>query len=169
MLQRFLLLPLLTPLLAVLLLAAANPRPPVSLRLLLWRSPPLPLGVWIAAAAAGGAALAGTASALALRQPSPGLRRQVHRREQRAPFAAPEPWNSEAGAWEPRVSSAGPSRAPGEPAPTVSVPFRVIRRAPAGTAPAHDGRARAEGRSPQPEPEPVPAGDGWGEESGEEW
>lgn len=39
LLQRLLLLPLLSPLLAVLLLGAFNPRPWVALRLLTWSSP----------------------------------------------------------------------------------------------------------------------------------
>jgi hypothetical protein len=51
-LQQLLLIPLLAPLLAVLLLGAINPRPQVALRLLVWTSPALPLGAWIAAAAA---------------------------------------------------------------------------------------------------------------------
>ena len=45
MLQRLLLLPLLAPLLAVLLVAALNPTPASRLRLLIWTSPALPIGV----------------------------------------------------------------------------------------------------------------------------
>ena len=48
MLQRILLLPLLSPLLAVLLVSAINPRPGVSVRLLTWSSPAWPLGGWLA-------------------------------------------------------------------------------------------------------------------------
>lgn len=77
--RRLLLLPLLAPLLAVCLTGALNLRPSVSLRLLVWQSPALPLGAWLAAAAAAGAALSGGAAALALREPSPSLRRQVRR------------------------------------------------------------------------------------------
>mgnify|MGYP006276884481 CR=1 FL=1 len=139
LLQRLLLLPLLSPLLAVLLLGAVNPRPFVALRLLTWTSPALPLGAWISAAAAAGAGLSALGSALALQGGLQGSaepeapRRQVRRQprhadDDAAPAAsgrgrreAPEP--DLANAW------AGPPRAAGEPAPTVSVPFRVIRRA----------------------------------------
>ena len=77
--RRLLLLPLLAPLLAACLTGALNPRPTVSLRLLVWQTPALPLGAWLAAAAAAGAALSGGAAGLALREPSPSLRRQVRR------------------------------------------------------------------------------------------
>ncbi|HYP03247.1 MAG TPA: hypothetical protein VER57_01720, partial [Cyanobium sp.] len=126
LLQRLLLLPLLTPLLAALLVAAVNPRPSASLRLLTWRSPSLPLGVWIAAAAAGGAGLSASAAALALRQSSPGLRRRVRRREANGRYEQPEPWAAAPRQErQERPPTAAPSRAPGEPAPTMSVPFRV--------------------------------------------
>ncbi len=117
--------------------AAINPRPQVSLRFLTFRSPPLPLGVWMAIAAVGGAAVSGTASALALRQGSPQRQRQV-----RIPIGRPH--GADQGQWSDPVpdqphhesawaGSTGPARPPGEPAPTLSVPFRVIRpgRAPA--------------------------------------
>ena len=118
-LQQLLLLPLLSPLLAVLLLAAVNPRPPVALRVLVWSTPALPLGAWIAAAAAAGAGLSGAATALALRQGQGG---RPERSAAAAAAAAPR-----------RQASGGPSRAAGEPPPTVEVPFRVIRRAPAAS------------------------------------
>ncbi|NDG74661.1 MAG: hypothetical protein EBX49_04845, partial [Synechococcaceae bacterium WB8_1B_136] len=84
MLHRLLLLPLLTPLLAVLLLGAINPRPWVALQLLTWRSPALPLGAWIGAAAAAGAGLSAAATGLALQAGAaaagtPPGRRQVRR------------------------------------------------------------------------------------------
>ena len=145
MLQRFLLLPLLTPLLAVLLVGAMNPRPGASLQLLTWRSPAWPVGAWIAAAAAAGAGLSAAGTALALQgSGGPAPSRQVRRsggsasrqeewvepsrpRNQREPDAAtPVNW----GGW------AGPSRAPADPPPTVSVPFRVIRKAKTAAAPA---------------------------------
>jgi uncharacterized integral membrane protein len=87
-LQRLLLLPLLLPLLAVLLLGAINPRPATSLRLLIWTSPTLPIGLWITAAAAGGAALSAGATALALK----GQSRVVFQRQRRGlePGAQPE-------------------------------------------------------------------------------
>ncbi|MFM7454680.1 MAG: hypothetical protein ACKO1V_12070, partial [Cyanobium sp.] len=82
LLQRLLLLPLLSPLLAVLLVGALNPRPWVALRLLTWTSPAWPLGAWIGGAAAAGAALSATAAGLALQTGTAvlGERRQVRRR-----------------------------------------------------------------------------------------
>ncbi len=145
MLQRLLLLPLLAPLLAVLLVGALNPRPATSLRLLIWTSPALPIGLWIAAAAGGGAALSAGATALALKgQSRVGVQRQRRGLE---PPAQQEPWDlprSEpsrrrdapvegSGRGRPfEAAAAGPVRAAGDPAPTVAVPFRVIRRADPG-------------------------------------
>jgi uncharacterized integral membrane protein len=181
LLQRLLLLPLLTPLLVALLVAALNPRPSVSLRLLTWRSPSLPLGAWIAAAAAGGAGLSASAAALALRESSPGLRRRVGRRvgrrEATGQFEQPEPWAAPRQEWPEKAPTAAPSRAPGEPAPTVSVPFRVIRRAPGAARPdpvrsatwAQEASPRSGSHAAEPEPVATAVGDGWGEESGEEW
>lgn len=141
----------------MLLLAALNPRPPVSLRLLTSRSPALPLGVWLAAGGAGGALLSGLATALALREG----RRLPRGRDGTAGHEAQEPWfgagwpmgrgsataepeapdqpGIEADDW-PQV--AGPERAPGEPPPTVSVPFRVLRRPQRSSSP-DPGRPRA--------------------------
>ncbi len=179
MLARLLLLPLLAPLLAALLLGAVNPRPAVSLRLLSWRSPALPLGAWIAAAAAGGAGLSAAAAALALRESSPGLRRRVRRSEAAGRFQQPEPWAERRQERVERAPTAVPTRAPGEAAPTVAVPFRVIRRAPGavrkdpeeGGAWAQPAPSRAGGRSAESEPfaVAVAVGDGWDEENGEEW
>ena len=162
LLRRLLLLPLLAPLLAVLLVGAINPKPWVGLRLLIWRTPEWTIGSWLALAAGGGGALSATATALALQAGGASNRRQLHRpmpdgRSRRAwpwgrgegpadgPAEAwvdgtgPEPaaaWGRDsregAGAPWPAQASAGPSRHPAEPPPTLSVPFRVIRR---GTAP----------------------------------
>jgi hypothetical protein len=138
-LRQLMLLPVLAPLLAVLLLAAANPRPGVSLRLLLWSSPTLPLGAWIAAAAAGGAGLSAAATALALRQgareawtaaPPSGTRASERAATPPRQTSRQAPLRPQPGA-----GGAGPSRAPGEPAPTVEVPFRVIRRSSAAPGP----------------------------------
>ncbi|MFM7312684.1 MAG: hypothetical protein ACKO0M_05880 [Cyanobium sp.] len=126
--------------LACLLLAAFNPKPAISLRLLTSRSPALPLGFWLAVGGTGGALFSALATTLALREGS--------RRSLGESFPEPEPWfpSWPAGGQErdgpvheraPRgvdpppldlQTQAGPERAPGEPPPTVSVPFRVIRR-----------------------------------------
>ena len=169
MLQRFLLLPLLTPLLAVLLVGALNPRPSASLQLLTWRSPAWPVGTWIAVAAAAGAGLSAAGTALALQGgAAPPPSRQVRRSggnafrqeegsepsgrsRQREPEAsAPVNW----GGW------AGPSRAPAEPPPTVSVPFRVIRKATTVAAPTAANKGSSEAGSD---------GDGWDSSSSDDW
>ena len=200
MLRRLLLPPLLAPLVAALVVAALNPRPSLSLRLLSWRSPALPGGAWIALAAGGGALLSAGATGLALREGGGGtpLRRRV--REERGErgerrFEA-EPW-AEEGAWargagwsEPAARQAAPNpfagvppRAPGEPAPTVEVPFRVIRRgASTGAAAAAEASAAAHrreapgrhaeprGRRPEAVEQPVPMPvDDWGGEQADDW
>lgn len=131
-LQRLLLVPLLSPLLAVLLVAAVNPRPGVSVRLLTWSSPTWPLGGWLAAAAGLGAAMSAGGTALALQGQGAAVapRRQVRRRSDEQDDGWEEPSREPTQrpfAW------AGPARSAGEPAPTVSVPFRVIRK---GSSPA---------------------------------
>ena len=200
MLRRLLLLPLLSPLLALLVVGALNPRPGVSLRLLTWSSPALPLGAWIALAGAGGAALSAGATALALGEGGAPLGRQVRRRmgsqsrepwEEEDPLDAREPlrrqrWR-DAEAPEPAPATpawvdAGRSRAPGEPQPTVAVPFRVIRR---GSAPPeaepvraprrpwsadrYRDRDREQERPGSPIAEPVAAGDDWGAAASDDW
>ncbi len=198
---------------------ALNTRPKVALRLLTWQSPSLPLGAWIAAAAAGGSALSAGGTALALREPGPGLRRRVRREQERE-----EPWEGSAGvpwgrawsdersesasrragsdqrsraaganrnenlreieqpqAWR-QAATAGPDRAPGEPPPTLSVPYRVIRRgrhdSPSGpmgpeAAERQDQRNDRGGWSRQANQgrsaEPVPASDDWGSDTLEDW
>lgn len=195
MLRRLLSLPLLLPLLAVLLIAGLNPRPQLSLRLLTWRSPSLPLGAWIALAATGGATLSAAAAAAALAGPVRPLRRRL-RREPGATAAA---WDEgervgarrsdqAAAGWREAARSSrapggpsagwqdgGPSRAPGEPAPTVEVPFRVIRRGspasgsqrpvatvrPGGSTAAAQGGRSPEAGSTAADDWDTPASDSW--------
>jgi hypothetical protein len=133
-LQRLLLLPLLSPLLAVLLVGAINPRPWVSVRVLTWSSPAWPLGGWIATAAALGAAISSAGAALALQAQGPGVipERQVRRRPDEPESREVRTESVDQAS---RRSWAGPSRNPQEPAPTVSVPFRVIRKGSTKTTP----------------------------------
>ena len=151
MLQRLLLLPLLAPLLLLLLLAALNPRPTVAMRVLIWRLPSLPLGAWIALAGGGGAALSAGFTALALRQRAsprtPPAQAPQARRQERA--AAPSRGEVP---FSPPAGFSGPERAPQDPLPTISVPFRVIRR------------GSAAGSGPGPTPPPPPGSHGWGME-----
>ena len=186
---------------------ALNSRPAVALRLLNWTTPALPLGAWMAAVAAGGAALSGGATALALRQQGPALRRQVRRdgasaweRDRFEPggyaaggFAAGgyEASGFETGGFDQRGRQdpprrddasipnrggggqawAGPDRRPGEPPPTVSVPFRVIRRpaqsSPASPQAAH--QAAGSGRRATAVGEPVAAWEDWANDNLEDW
>ncbi|CAK6688504.1 hypothetical protein [Synechococcus sp. CBW1107] len=170
-LQRLLLLPLLSPLLVVLLVAAINPKPWVKVRLLTWSSASLPVGGWIAAAATIGAVLSGAGTALALQEQGSGLlpRRQVRRSRGSEPpmgsdgtTAAPhqnEGWGEEQAkpsAW------AGPARRAGEPAPTVSVPFRVIRKGSA-TQPAQSAKTTPA------EPASTTSADDWGTSQSDDW
>ena len=170
-LQRLLLLPLLSPLLVVLLVAAINPKPWVKVRLLTWSSASLPVGGWMAAAATIGAVLSGAGTALALQEQGSGLlpRRQVRRSRGSEPpmgsdgsTAAPhqnEGWGEE----QARPSAwAGPARRAGEPAPTVSVPFRVIRKGSA-TQPAQSAQ-----KAPA-EPASTTSADDWGTSQSDDW
>ena len=198
LLRRLLLLPLLAPVLAVLLVGAINPRPWVGLRLLIWRSPEWTIGSWLALAAGGGAALSATATALALQAGGASNQRQLRRPipegrfrrawpwgrgdsaadgptqtwvdgpgQQPAPAQAGANWKGDGTPW-PAQAWAGPSRHPSEPQPTLSVPFRVIRRGTGagsdsgpiadGPAPAGSGPAAANGWSPAgPLPDPEAA------------
>ena len=199
MLRRLLLLPLLSPLLAASVLGALNPSPILSLRLLTWSSPALPLGAWITGAALGGAVLSGVGASLALGQQPAGLRRRVllertapgwgamppeeggHRRRSSGPGRS-EPGRgqdpAETYARGPRASeyaaaTAAPHHAPGDPLPTMTVPFRVIRR-PDGGRPTGRPTAPAEAagpwsRSQGPEPQSVVEADDWDSPTNEDW
>lgn len=169
----------------MLLTAALNPRPSLALRLLVWTTPSLPIGTWIAGMATGGAALSAIATGLALGgAAAEPLRRRVQRdidplrqdAEQASPAFSRWPGGqdgeepSRRGRQQPSGwASAGPGREPGQPAPTVSVPFRVVRMPaerpeppPAATAAA---RSSAAGQ-----PEPVSAWeDDWGGDERETW
>ena len=176
MLQRILLVPLLSPLLAVFLVAAINPRPWVSVRLLIWSSPSWPLGGWIATAAGLGAAVSGAGAALALQGQgfAPQPRRQVRRgsdtdvesertaerHEDRWPAGPKAPWAAASAPW------AGPSRGANEPAPTVSVPFRVIRKG--QPAQASQGETPSQAKT-QATASTAPAANDWNTAASDDW
>jgi len=167
-LRRLLLFPLLAPLALVLLVGVLNPRPAYRLRLLVWSSPPLPLGVWITLAGAGGAALSAGATALALRGAGPVLGRRVRQEQDRVSFEGPTAAPSRPRpAAAPEASAAAwswPKRAPQDPAPTVSVPFRVIRKGTGAPAPAK-APSPVGVTVPSPTAAPAPLGDAAPEES----
>lgn len=183
LLQPLLLFTLLAPLLAVLALAALNLSPAVSLRLLIWTSPALPLGSWLALAVGGGGLLSAAATSAAL-QSGVAARRQVRLNAEvpgrRQESAAWDPAHSEtasrgtagrrsasrpnldreANAWnDPLAANPAPPRPPGAPPPTVEVPFRVIRkpaRAASASPDSQTSRAAATSASAN-----TSEGDGW--------
>ncbi|MFM7085900.1 MAG: hypothetical protein ACKOXO_02745 [Cyanobium sp.] len=178
-LRRLLLVPVLAPLLALLLLAALNPRPSLSLRLLTARTAALPLGLWLAAGGIGGAALSALTTTLALRQAGHAPRRGGRPLEPE-PWASPPAWD-EQGAPQPRRCAdrqpaadegwreAGPARAPGEPPPTVSVPFRVIRRPATASAPPHGSGLWEDGLAPASAQRGDGGADDWQEPHSDDW
>ena len=68
-------------------------------------------------------------------------------------------------AWMPQPAPgwAGPSRSATEPAPTVSVPFRVIRK---GSRPAESEAPPSQPQAPQPVPS---SDDDWGSPVSDDW
>ncbi len=188
---------------AALLLAALNPRPYLALRLLIWTTPPLPIGLWIGLGASGGALLSASAATLTLRQ-SGATPRRSGRRWPEATVDISEPWS---GTWQeqppaarmaawfsrpqrgvspmgpeagpaleerpPHRVGAGPQRAPGEPAPTVAVPFRVLHRPGARSTAAQPASGAdsepATAVHGEPQHEPVAIGDDWSQNEGDDW
>ena len=124
MFQRLLLIPCLAPLLALLVLSATNVGDKTRIRLLVWTTPPLPVGAWTALAGVGGAVGAAVAAVLVspVERPLSRQRRSPVQPEfAERGYAANEP--------TPRSSAnPGPERDVREPAPTVSVAYRVIPR-----------------------------------------
>ena len=124
-LQRLLLIPCLSPLLVTLLVGGLNLGKAGSLRVLTWELPTLPIGVWMALAATTGAVL-GSGGVLAAGSTSA---QQPLQREVRRPFT----WEGEPPETESQRAATSaatmpwPERDVRDPAPTVSVPFRVIR------------------------------------------
>ena len=176
-LQRLLLIPCLSPVVLMLLIASLNLQQAASLRVLTWKSPPWPIGVWIALGALVGSGVS-AAGGLALMTPRPVLRRDV-RRPYTGPagFQEPSPQDLDDSS-RPRQaqSTPWPERDVRDPAPTVSVPFRVVHRGQPSTT--------ANSRSPSQQPsesqssrsDPSVHGedsnhdvDDWGQAIGEDW
>ncbi len=124
--QRLLLIPCLSPVVLMLLIATLNFGQPSSLRVLTWRLPTLPIGGWIAIATVLGSGVSAVGG-LAMVSSKPLLRREVRR-----PVTGPdvqEPWPREQPHQaRPAEPMAWPERDVRDPAPTVSVPFRVVHR-----------------------------------------
>ena len=167
--KRLLLLPLLAPLAVAFCLGMLNLANPVALRLLVWRTPALPLGLWVMVAAAGGGSLGSLAMALLLSPSDVPLRRRL-RRPASEWSLRDDPPHAEAGGdrrpedgedwrrqgdgeseqdevpWGEQGAAMAwgppPERNPDAPRPTMDVPFRVVQRG--STAPA-SGDGVAEG------------------------
>ena len=125
-LQRWLLIPCLSPVVMLLLIATLNLGQATSLRVLTWTLPKLPIGAWIALATVLGSG-ASAVGGLVMVTARPELRREVRR-----PAGAPhvqEPWPREQPQQpKPAQPTPWPERDVRDPAPTVSVPFRVVHR-----------------------------------------
>ena len=124
MFQRLLLIPCLAPLLALLVLSATNVGDKTRIRLLVWTTPPLPVGAWTALAGVGGAAGAAVAAFLVLPAERP-LSRKRHSAVQ--PEFDERGYGANESTTRPNAKP-GPERDVREPAPTVSVAYRVIQR-----------------------------------------
>ena len=176
--RGLLLLPLLLPLGAALVVGLLNLSTPARLRLLLWTSPSLSLGSWLILGAGSGALVGSAASLLAVGAAGAAARRQPAdwasepqarsrpqwdaaggpQPEAQAPTQAP----AQAKAANPFSSIPWPARDPQEPAPTVSVPFRVVQRP-------QPAAAASTAATPAPAPAPASAGGDWDETPNEDW
>ena len=139
-LQRLLLIPCLSPLLLTLLVGGLNLGKSGSLRILTWELPALPIGVWMTVAATTGAVL-GSGGALTAVS---GSTRRPLQREVRRPYggtAQTAPQEEEHQTFSKKAPISWPERDVRDPAPTVSVPFRVIRTGPKA---AKDGSAKVD-------------------------
>ena len=171
--QRLLLIPCLAPLLALLVLSATNVGDKTRLRLLVWTTPALPLGAWTALAAGGGAVGAALTAFMLLPANRP-LKRTQHspfqpRFREEVPPAQDEEIRSSA--------TPGPERDVREPAPTVSVAYRVVQRpsaepghrttSPMGSSPARSTNSRTAERRPK-ESHQIERGN-WGDDPEADW
>ena len=124
--QRLLLIPCLSPVVLMLLIASLNLGQASSLRVLTWRLPTLPIGAWIAVATVLGSGVSAVAG-LAMVTSNPVRRREVRRPAKGPDFQEPLPREQQHQA-RPAQPTPWPERDVRDPAPTVSVPFRVVHR-----------------------------------------
>ena len=158
-LQRLLLVPCLAPIVLVVVISAVQQRRSLSLNVLIWTTPALPLGAWTAMATVTGAGVS-TVGALLLRPGTKPLRRT--QRQRVAAVDPPEPRMQDERAWDPSPSPVMPERDIRDPAPTVSVAYRVVQRP-----------TTVESRKSEPTPVSTPgstdASDQWGEDPDQDW
>lgn len=124
--RELLALPLLLPLAIALVVGLFNLSTPSRLKFLLWSSPTLPLGSWVMLGAGGGAAI-GAAFSAASALPRRRRLEAENQSESRSNFKTQ--FQSEP-AQQKRApqSQAWPEQDPQAPAPTVSVPFKVVSK-----------------------------------------
>ena len=174
LLQRILLIPSLFPLVAVLVLSAVHRGAPTRLHLLGWSSPEAPLGVWTAFAATGAAALAASSALLTVPSNQP-LRRRLHRPYETS--ATPE-WPVDR-AQDRSPAPSPPQRDLRDPAPTVAVAYRIIKRGAPHQDYNHVEREEIDPpfrepvpsrvpHAPSPESTPFVASD-WGDDPNRDW
>lgn len=158
-LQRLLLVPCLAPIVLVVVISAVQQRRLLSLNVLIWTTPALPLGAWTAMATVAGAGVSAV-GALLLRPGTMPLRRT--QRQRVAAVDPSEPRMQDERAWEAPPSPVMPERDIRDPAPTVSVAYRVVQRP-----------TTVETRKPEPTPVSTPgptdAADEWGEDPDQNW
>ena len=124
--QRLLLIPCLSPVVLMLLIASLNLGQASSLRVLTWRLPTLPIGAWIAVATVLGSGVSAV-TGLAMVTSRPVLRREVRRPATGPDIQEPLP-REQPHQGRPAQPTPWPERDVRDPAPTVSVPFRVVHR-----------------------------------------
>ena len=153
--QRLLLIPCLAPLLALLALSATNVGDKTRLRLLVWTTPAMPLGAWTALAAGGGAAGAALTAFLLL----PAQRPLSRKRYSPVKPNVQETESAVNDSARRSTTNPGPERDVREPAPTVSVAYRVIQR------------PTSESRHPQHSAVPSPSqqSSDWGDDPEANW
>ena len=155
--RQLLLIPCLAPVLAVLILSVINPGRSISIQILIWRSPVLPLGVWTALAVSAGASI-GAGATLLLAPSGKSLRRTLR-----------QPVDGSAENEPPLPKQPDPNllqRDIRDPAPTVAVPFRIIRQPRSAAAPQ---ASRSSASSSDQARQPGTESDDWGNDIDQDW
>ena len=174
--QRLLLIPCLSPVVVMLLIATLNLGQASSLRVLTWRLPPLPIGAWIAVATVLGSSVSAVGG-LAMVTSRPVLRREVRRPATGPDVHEPMPREQPSQA-RPAQPTPWPERDVRDPAPTVSVPFRVVHRGNQATTSATQAADSnpIKPREQQANPSSADAGrgegaeaDDWNQQIGDDW
>ena len=167
-LQRLLLIPCLSPLLLSILIGCLNLGKGGSLRILTWELPKLPIGVWIALAATSGAVI-GSGGVLAAGSST----QETLQREVRQPYTWQEDTSEQV---TQRAATAAatmpwPERDVRDPAPTVSVPFRVIRtgRSSKDSVAESDVKEKAVAQPAQTKTTPTTGSDDWNQPISTDW